>query len=124
MADARTMTPKLPPLRLFIDNRFVEPVEGGTIAVVNPTTGEKLCDAPAASARDVDLAVRAARRAFELGPWRTMNPSERGALIRRLADVFWQRREELGLIEALNNGKPFRQAVAGDATPAAAALDY
>jgi acyl-CoA reductase-like NAD-dependent aldehyde dehydrogenase len=124
MTDARALVPRLPPMKLFVGGRFVEPQEGGTIPVVNPATGEKLCDAPAAGAADVDLAVRAARRAFEAGPWRTMSARERGGLIRRLADLLWERREEFALVESLNNGKTFREAIRGDVGPGAGCLAY
>jgi acyl-CoA reductase-like NAD-dependent aldehyde dehydrogenase len=111
-------------MRLFVGGRFVDPLEGGTIPVVNPATGEKICDAPAAGASDVDAAVRAARRAFEGGPWRTMNARDRGRLIRRLAELLWERREEFALVESLNNGKTFREAIRGDVAPGAACLSY
>src|SRR2546430_17540197 len=107
MVDPRTLKAQLPTLKLFIDNKHVDPVEGTTLPVVNPATGEKICDAPAATARDVDNAVKAARRAFEKGPWRTMNPSARARLIRKFADALWERREELALLESMENGKTF-----------------
>jgi acyl-CoA reductase-like NAD-dependent aldehyde dehydrogenase len=111
-------------MKLFVGGRFVAPQEGGVIPVVNPATGEKLCDAPAAGATDVDVAVRAARRAFEEGPWRTMNARDRGALLRKLADLLWERREEFALVESLENGKTFREAIRGDVAPGAACLAY
>jgi acyl-CoA reductase-like NAD-dependent aldehyde dehydrogenase len=124
MTDPRALTPKLPVPKLLIGGRHVAPAEGGALAVANPATGEKLCDAPAAGARDVDLAVKAARRAFEDGPWRTMSARERGKLIRRLADLLWERREEFALVESLENGKTFREAVRADVAPGAATLAY
>jgi acyl-CoA reductase-like NAD-dependent aldehyde dehydrogenase len=110
-------------MKLHVGGRFVDPREGGTIPVVNPATGEKLCDAPAAGAADVDVAVKAARRAFD-GPWRTMSARERGRLLRRLADLLWARREEFALVESLENGKTFREAIRGDVGPGAACLSY
>jgi aldehyde dehydrogenase (NAD+) len=122
--DARTLSPKLPTLKLFIDNKAVDPVEGGTLPVNNPATGERICDAPAAAERDVDHAVKAARRAFESGPWPKMNASERGALVRKLGEALWARRDEFALIESLNNGKTFREAIRGDVGPGAQTLQY
>jgi acyl-CoA reductase-like NAD-dependent aldehyde dehydrogenase len=122
--DPRTLDPRLPGPQLFVGGRFVEPQEGGRIPIVNPATGEKLCDAPAGTARDVDAAVRAARRAFEGGPWRAMSPRERGKVLRRLADALWERREEFALVESLENGKTFREAIRGDVAPGAATLAY
>jgi acyl-CoA reductase-like NAD-dependent aldehyde dehydrogenase len=122
--DPRTLVPRLPPLELYLGGRFVAPREGGVIPVVNPATGEQVCAAPAATAPDVDLAVRAARRAFEQGPWRTTSARERGRTIRRLADLLWERREEFALVESLENGKTFREAMRGDVAPGAATLAY
>ena len=124
MVDPRTLTPRLPPLKLFIANRFVDPQAGGTLPVQNPATGEKICDAPAGGAGDVDLAVKAARAAFESGPWRTMNASARGRLLRTFADLLRGRREELALLESMENGKIFKDALRGDVSPAAATLAY
>jgi acyl-CoA reductase-like NAD-dependent aldehyde dehydrogenase len=124
MTDPRALTPRLPAPKLLVGGRLVDPVEGGLIAVLNPATGEKLCDAAAAGSRDVDLAVRAARRAFEGGPWRTMSARERGKRLRRLADLLWDRREEFALVESLENGKTFKEALRGDVAPGAATLAY
>jgi acyl-CoA reductase-like NAD-dependent aldehyde dehydrogenase len=124
MTDPRALPASLPPPRLVIGGRLVEPVEGGTLPVVNPATGERLCDAPAATAADVDVAVRAARRAFEDGPWRRMGARERGRLLRRLAELLWERREEFALVESLENGKTFREALRGDVGPGSATLSW
>ncbi|MBS1153395.1 MAG: Aldehyde dehydrogenase, partial [Myxococcaceae bacterium] len=124
MTDPRTLIPKLPKLELFIDGQFVAPENGATIPVLNPATGEKICDAPAASASDVDRAVRAARKAFDAGTWPSMSPGSRARLLRKFGELIWQRREELALIESLNNGKTFKDAVRGDVGPAAATIQY
>ena len=124
MTDPRTLTPKLPQLQLLIGGQSVDPLEGTTLPVLNPATGQKICDVPAASAADVDRAVRAARKAFDDGPWRKMNPSERGKLLQKLARALHERREEFALVESLNNGKTFKEAVRGDVAPAAATYQY
>jgi acyl-CoA reductase-like NAD-dependent aldehyde dehydrogenase len=122
--DPRTLEPRLPVAKLLIGGRLVDPLEGGTIPLVNPATAASLCDAPAAGAKDVDAAVRAARAAFEDGPWRTMSARERGKLVARLAERLWERREEFALVESLENGKTFREAIRGDVGPGAATLAY
>ncbi|MBJ6759220.1 aldehyde dehydrogenase family protein [Myxococcaceae bacterium JPH2] len=124
MSDARSLSPQLPVLQLLIDGQWTDPVEGGTFPVTNPATGQRLCDAPSGTAADVDRAVKAARRAFESGPWSRMTGRERGRLVRKLADLLWERREEFALIESLNNGKTFRDAVRGDVAPGAGTLAY
>ncbi len=124
MTDARSLTPQLPAPKLLIDGQPVDPVEGGTLPVMNPATGQKICDVPSATGADVDKAVKAARRAFESGPWGRMDASERGKLIRKLSDLLWQRREEFALVESMNNGKTFKDAIRGDVAPGAATLSY
>ena len=75
----------LPQLKLLINNRWVASASGKTFATINPATGDEICQVAEADARDVDLAVQAARQAFEGGPWRKMPASERGRLLLRLA---------------------------------------
>jgi aldehyde dehydrogenase (NAD+) len=122
--DPKSLTPKLPPQKLFIDGQYVDTLEGGTLPVINPATGDKLFDAPAASAKDVDRAVKAARKALESGPWGKMAPGQRGRLIGKFADLLWERREEFALIESLNNGKTFKAAIRGDVGAGATTIAY
>lgn len=124
MLDPRTLEPKLPTRQLFINGQYVDPVEGGTLPVYNPTNGQKLCDAPAASATDVSKAVAAARIAFDSGPWPRMSARDRARVLRRIAEGLWKRREELALLDSLNNGKTFREALRGDVGFAAAVMAY
>ncbi len=124
MTDARSLTPRLPAPKLLIDGQHVDPVEAGTLLVMNPATGEKICDVPSGTGPDVDRAVKAARRAFEAGPWGRMNASERGKLLRKLAELLWERRDEFALVESMNNGKTFKDALRGDVAPGAATLAY
>src|SRR5205823_1873123 len=63
---------------------------------------------------DVDLAVKAARKAFEEGPWSKMSAADRGRLLNRLADLIEKNQEELAALESLDNGKPYRDAMAAD----------
>ena len=94
------------PTQLLINNRWVPSESGETFATVNPSTGEEICQVAAAGVADVDKAVEAAREAFEQGPWRKMNASERGRLLYRLADLIEKHADELARLEALDNGKP------------------
>ena len=104
----------LPQLKLLINNRWVASASGKTFATINPSTGEEICQVAEADATDVDLAVRAARQAFELGPWRTMPASERGRLLLRVADLIESHASDLARLEALDNGKPVSVATAVD----------
>jgi acyl-CoA reductase-like NAD-dependent aldehyde dehydrogenase len=98
------------PTRLYIDGRFVETVD--TLPTVNPATGAKLADVPLATEREVDLAVTAARRAFE--QWRFARPTDRARVIWKLADILEEHKDELATIEVLDNGKPLGEAQAVD----------
>ena len=94
--------------QLFINNEFVDAVSGKTFPDVNPCTGENICQVAEADKADVDIAVKAAREAFKLGSeWRTMNASQRGHLLYKLADAIERDREYLARLETYDNGKPF-----------------
>src|ERR1700684_2897424 len=66
---------------LFINGRFVDSSNQKTFATINPATGETICQVAEASAQDVDSAVKAARKALESGPWKTMDAADRGKLM-------------------------------------------
>ena len=115
---------ELPEPKLLIDNRWVDAASGRTFATVNPSTGEEICQVAEADAEDVDRAVRAARHAFERGPWRNMPASERGRLLLRLAELIESHSSELARLEALDNGKPVSVATAVDVAKTAACYRY
>ncbi|MCL6509232.1 MAG: aldehyde dehydrogenase family protein [Anaerolineae bacterium] len=101
------------PKRLFINNAFVEPASGKTMPTEDPASGDVLDHIPAGDAADVDLAVRAARKAFE-GEWRAMSPTQRAACMFKLADLIEQHAEEFAEIESLDVGKTITSARAID----------
>jgi aldehyde dehydrogenase (NAD+) len=110
--------------QLLIDNRWVPSETGETFATINPSTGEEICRVAAADRADVDKAVRAARKAFESGPWGKINASERGKLLYRLADLIERNADELARLEALDNGKPVALAKRVDVAKAVACYRY
>ncbi|KAJ5488423.1 Aldehyde dehydrogenase C-terminal [Penicillium expansum] len=75
------------PLGLFINNEFVKGVDGKTFETLNPTTEKPITSVYEASEKDVDIAVKAAREAFE-GAWKKVTPSDRGRMLTKLADLF------------------------------------
>jgi aldehyde dehydrogenase (NAD+) len=99
---------------LFIGGQWLDSVSGKTFATLNPATGETICQVAEGDKADIDLAVKAARKAFESGPWHTMNASDRGRLLNKLADLIEQNQEELAALESLDNGKPYRDSMAAD----------
>ncbi len=119
MATALTDSPKvthaISQTKLLIGNRFVESVSGKTFETTNPATGEILASVAEADAADVDLAVKAARKAFDAkAPWRRMPATERSKLLHRLADLIEKNIEELATLESLDNGKPRQVALTAD----------
>src|SRR5690349_5768357 len=99
---------------MLINGQWVNSVSGKTFPTYNPSTGEVLAQIAEGDREDIERAVRAARRAFDGGPWRKMTASERGRLIWKLADLLEQHTEEFGYLESLDNGKPLNIAKAAD----------
>ena len=90
-------------------------MSGKTFPTINPSTGEKICDIAEGDKADVDKAVAAAKEAFKLGsPWRTMDASERGRLLNKLADFIERDQDYLARLETLDNGKPYRISLTRD----------
>lgn len=98
---------------MMIDGAWAPARSGATTDVIDPGTGRVICSVPAADASDVDAAVRAARSAFEAGPWRSMKPNMRSKLLWRLADLIEANTDLFAEIETLNNGMPLAAAKAG-----------
>ncbi|XP_022900049.2 aldehyde dehydrogenase 1A1 [Onthophagus taurus] len=93
--------------QLFINNEFVDSINGKKFASINPATEEKIIDVSEADKADVDLAVRAARNAFKRNSeWRQMDASKRGVLLQKLASLLERDSEYLADLESLDNGKP------------------
>ncbi len=102
------------PRQLLIGGKWINAASGKTFPTYDPSTGEVLCQIAEADREDVNRAVRAAREAFERGPWRRMTPSERGRLIWKLGDLVEQHLEEFAELETLDNGKPLTISRAAD----------
>lgn len=100
--------------RAFIDGRFVDALDGKTFTTVNPANGEVLTRIAECDAADVEVAVAAAKAAFEDRRWAGLAPKERKRALLRLADLVEQHAQELALIESLDNGKPVDDALAAD----------
>jgi len=107
---ARPEKPKIRLTKLFIDNAWVDPAEGGSFETFNPATGDPIARVAAATAPDVDRAVKAARRALESGPWSTMDAADRGLVLFKLAELVQEHADELAALESLNCGKTITDA--------------
>jgi phenylacetaldehyde dehydrogenase len=112
------------PRQMFIDGRLVDAKSNRTFKTINPATGETLATVAEGDAADIDVAVKAARRAFDTGPWARMTPSERGRIIWRIGDLITEHLEEFAQLETLDNGKPLSVARAADVPLAAEMFRY
>ena len=102
------------PRKMMINGQWVDSISGKTFPTYDPATGKVLAQVAEGAAEDINLAVSAARRAFDQGPWRRMTASERGRLIWKLGDLLEQNLEEFAQLESLDNGKPLTVARVAD----------
>lgn len=100
--------------KLLINGEWVDAVSGQTFETMNPATGDTLAIVAEAGQEDIDSAVKAARKAFDEGPWSKMSAAERSRLIYKLADLIEEHKEELAQLETLDNGKPIRETANAD----------
>src|ERR1700726_1369654 len=92
--------------RMLIGGQWVTAEAGATWSHTHPATGERVAEFPVAGAADVDRAVRAARRAFDEGPWPRARAGERGRVLRKIADLVRAHGDELLRLQALDNSVP------------------
>ncbi|WP_099361778.1 aldehyde dehydrogenase family protein [Fredinandcohnia onubensis] len=95
--------------KLYINGEFVKSASGKTFESYNPATGEVLATVSEAGPEDIDRAVKAARKAFDEGPWQKMTAAERSRIMYKLADLMELHKDELAQLETLDNGKPIRE---------------
>ena len=112
------------PKRLLIDGKWVAALSGKTFDTIDPATERVLAQVARSGRDDVELAVKAARKAFESGPWPKMMPAERARLLWRIADLIEANADELARLESLDNGKPVTYARVADVAWAIDFLRY
>jgi aldehyde dehydrogenase (NAD+) len=95
--------------KMLIDGKWKKSASGKTFETINPATEEVITHVSEGDAADIDLAVKAARKAFESGPWCTMDARDRGRLMNKLADLIESHIDELAELETLDNGKPISE---------------
>ena len=95
--------------QMLIDGAWVNASDGKMFDSTNPSTGEVWSRVPEATAEDVDRAVNAAHRAYRSGPWSDMLPTQRGACLRKLAELLAERSESLGRTESIDTGKMLKE---------------
>jgi len=110
--------------KILINGKWTDSASGKTFPTYNPATGDVLSQVAEGDREDIDRAVKAARAAFETGPWSKMTPSERGRAIWKLGDLIERHLEEFAQIESLDNGKPLKIARVADVPLAADLFHY
>ncbi|XP_022144906.1 aldehyde dehydrogenase family 2 member C4 [Momordica charantia] len=116
--------PKIKFTNLFINGQFVDSLSAKTFETIDPRTGEVIATVAAGDKDDVDLAVKAAREAFDHGPWPRMPGAERGKIMMKLADLIDAHVEELAALDTIDAGKSFMMGKIGDIPSAANTLRY
>lgn len=94
----------------FINGQWTTPATSNTFATINPATEEVIAQIPAGNSDDINLAVEAARDAFDNGPWPKLSGVERAVYLQKMADIINRRLTELAKLEVLDNGKPYPEA--------------
>ncbi|MBT3879990.1 MAG: aldehyde dehydrogenase family protein [Candidatus Scalindua sp.] len=102
------------PGKLFIDGKWVNSVSGKTFDTLNPAREEVITSIAEGDRADIDLAVAAARKAFEEGPWKKMDARDRGKILLRIMELIDKNKDELALLETLDNGKPISETTNAD----------
>ena len=101
------MKAKIKPGKLFIDGKWRDAISGKTFPTINPATEEVITEVAEGGEGDIDLAVKAARKALEEGPWSTMAAADRGKIVWKIGDLIMKYADELAELETLDNGKPY-----------------
>jgi acyl-CoA reductase-like NAD-dependent aldehyde dehydrogenase len=114
----------LNPRKLLIDGQWVDAQSGKTYRPINPATAEPLCEVAQADVADIDLAVKAARKAFDEGPWPKMNGGERGRILYKLSELMYARADEIAELETIDAGKPISESRNIDVPIAAEVIQY
>lgn len=114
MSSTMIAHPQVRQTRMLIGGKWQESRGGKRFSTINPANESVIAEVPEANEADVDAAVKAARSAFESGPWNRMDARDRGRLMNKLADLMEKNLDDLAALETLDNGKPIRDAKAAD----------
>src|SRR5579872_4247390 len=107
---ATAIKPNIRSYQMYINGEWVDSASGKTFPVYDPSTEEVIASVPDANAQDIDRAVKAARAAFDTGPWRSTTAQERGRVLFRLAERVRKEAAMLAELECRNSGKPIVEA--------------
>jgi acyl-CoA reductase-like NAD-dependent aldehyde dehydrogenase len=104
-----------PQSQLFIDGKFVDAASGKTFENFSPSDGHLICNVASGDVEDINRAVASAKKVFDSGIWREMNPRDKKAIMLRWAQLLGEHKEELALLEAIDTGRPISDALSVDA---------
>ena len=121
---ATVSPPRIRQTNMLVGGKWIESRSGKRFPTINPVNEQVLAEVAQGDAADVDAAVKAARHAFDSGPWSRMDARDRGRLMNKLADLMEANLEELAALETLDNGKPIRDSRAADLPLAIDCLRY
>ncbi|MCD4485335.1 aldehyde dehydrogenase [Chromobacterium vaccinii] len=110
--------------RAYIDGAYRKALSGKEFTTINPATGKVLASIEWCGEEDVELAVRAARRAFDGGAWSELAPRSRMEILKRFASLIQDNIEELALLESLDVGKPIANALSVDISNTAYCISW
>ena len=110
--------------RLLVNGRWIDASDGETSEVYNPSSGEVISHAAAASKGDAEQAIAAARHSFDNNSWTGMTPAQRGKILWRIADLMEENAEKLAELEMLDAGKFYQGALQGEVPFAAECFRY
>ncbi|CAF1456896.1 unnamed protein product [Rotaria sordida] len=123
-ADSKASNIEVKYTQIFINNEWHKATNGKTFSVINPSTGEEICQVEEGTRADVNKAVEAARKAFDIeSPWRKLDPVARANLMRKFASLLRRDIDYLSKLETLNNGKLVEQ-TKGEIFFSANCIDY
>ncbi|KAJ4873629.1 Aldehyde dehydrogenase family 2 member C4 [Raphanus sativus] len=121
---ATAVLPEIKFTKLFINGQFLDAASGKTFETIDPRNGEVIAKIAAGDKEDVDLAVNAARHAFDHGPWPRMTGFERARIINKYTDLIEQNIEELAALDSIDGGKLFHAGKMNDIPAAAGHFRY
>nr|AVX32613.1 aldehyde dehydrogenase VoALDH1 [Valeriana officinalis] len=122
--DSFVKIPDIKFTKLFINGEFIDSISGSTFETIDPRTGEVITRVAEGRKEDIDLAVKAARNAFDHGPWPRFSGSARGKIMMKFANLVDENAEELAILDTIDGGKLFGIGKGHDIPQAAECLRY
>lgn len=113
-----------PEARMFINGTFIDAASGKTFDDVSPVSGKVIAKVAAGDTEDINRAVAAAKKTFDSGVWREINPRDKKAVMLRWADLIREHQEELALLETMDVGKPISDSMNVDVMGAARTIQW